>query len=550
MSSFSKLAASVAKRFDSWASASTGLGSFLRDKSTTFNPYLRSAVADKDLETLLDFDDMASILAEAEPEAMFRQGFEARTGDPIIDEAIKRDVIERLEVCRTWTDALVYEAVYGGAAIVIGVNDGLAATEPVNEAGIASIDYLLAIDRRDVRPIEWDEDVLSPRFGKPTLYEILPTHRSAGMGGVSGDKVYVHYSRMIVFEGLRCSPTMKRQRQGWGQSKLDRSFRALQIFHGNWASIANLLTDASQAVFKIPQLWDIMTSPERANLETRAEVMDMSRSVARAIMLDKDEEYERSDTSMSGLPEMLDRTSHRLAASARMPVAILMGREPSGLNATGESDIRSWYDNVAAKRATRVEPQLRKLFRYVFLAKNGPTRGVEPATCAFKWPPMWQMSPVEKSQVYATNTQADVALVQAQVVSAPEVATGRFGPDGYNDEIVLDVSHYQAEVEAIAAHAASGVGAMPPAGGSSLPEVAQDPEAPKPEEAKDPTAALNGAQVQSLLSIVQQVAARQIPRDTGVQLITAAFPLDVAAADRILGPVGSTFFVEVPSGQP
>lgn len=63
---------------------------------------------------------------------------------------------------------------------------------------------------------------------------------------------------------------------------------------------------------------------------------------------------------------------------------------------------------------------------------------------------------------------------------------------------------------------------------------------------KDPQAALNGAQVTSLLSIVNSAATRQVPRETAIQLIVAAFPISPEQADRILGPVGKSFFVEEP----
>lgn len=58
-------------------------------------------------------------------------------------------------------------------------------------------------------------------------------------------------------------------------------------------------------------------------------------------------------------------------------------------------------------------------------------------------------------------------------------------------------------------------------------------------EAKDPDAALNGAQVESLITIVKEVAGRAIPRETGLALTTAAFPLDEREAENLLGSVGS-----------
>ena len=83
---------------------------------------------------------------------------------------------------------------------------------------------------------------------------------------------------------------------------------------------------------------------------------------------------------------------------------------------------------------------------------------------------------------------------------------------------------------------------------ASLNPVASDGSA-MPEEAKDPATALNGAQVASLLEIVQQVGGRLIPRETGVALVMAAFPLDRAAAETVMGEVGRTFFTAPPQDQ-
>jgi len=56
--------------------------------------------------------------------------------------------------------------------------------------------------------------------------------------------------------------------------------------------------------------------------------------------------------------------------------------------------------------------------------------------------------------------------------------------------------------------------------------------------------ALNGAQVQAATAIVAQVAGRLLPRESGVQQLVEFFNLDPAKADRIMGSVGKTFFVE------
>jgi hypothetical protein len=80
--------------------------------------------------------------------------------------------------------------------------------------------------------------------------------------------------------------------------------------------------------------------------------------------------------------------------------------------------------------------------------------------------------------------------------------------------------------------------------GTLVPQASTDPAAAP--HAKDPTTALNGAQVSSLQEIVAAVASRQLPRASGVAMMLAAFPIDATTADNIMGDVGIGFFTAPP----
>lgn len=80
------------------------------------------------------------------------------------------------------------------------------------------------------------------------------------------------------------------------------------------------------------------------------------------------------------------------------------------------------------------------------------------------------------------------------------------------------------------------------------PSVAEAPR-PRPTSDDEPAAgegvaeaaagvSLNGAQVASLLEIVSQVAQEQIPRETGLTLMTTAFPITRPLAEQIMGDIG------------
>jgi hypothetical protein len=60
-------------------------------------------------------------------------------------------------------------------------------------------------------------------------------------------------------------------------------------------------------------------------------------------------------------------------------------------------------------------------------------------------------------------------------------------------------------------------------------------------QAVDPASALNGAQVQALVEVVQAVARGELPRASGVEIIVASFPVTREAAEQIMGEVGKTF---------
>lgn len=69
--------------------------------------------------------------------------------------------------------------------------------------------------------------------------------------------------------------------------------------------------------------------------------------------------------------------------------------------------------------------------------------------------------------------------------------------------------------------------------------------------AVDPSTALNGAQVASLLEIIKSVARGELPRASGVAMILAAFPVTNSQAEKIMGAVGAGFTPTVtpaPSG--
>ncbi len=223
-----------------------------------------------------------------------------------------------------------------------------------------------------------------------------------------------------------------------------RISKVLSDFHQTWGSAAILMQDFAQAVLKINGLADLIATNQDDVITRRAQALDMSRSVARMFLIDSEEEFERKATPMTGMPEMLEKFALRLAAAAGMPVTLLMGQAPAGLNATGASDIRFFYDQIAARQTHQLSPKLQYLVRLVMRAKDSASGSVEPDNWSIQFNPLWQLTDLEMADVRLKQAQADLIYLQNGCVSPAEIATSRFGGDEWSAVTQIDFENRSA----------------------------------------------------------------------------------------------------------
>lgn len=428
--------AKAAKRTDGWINAITGIGMTGRDKSkgTTF---CVDALARETLEALWRGDDMAARVIETIPNEMLREGFELHSGDKDTDEKVMAS-LEDLDVSDAFVQALCLDRAFGGSGILIGANDGqLDLTQPLHEDAIKSIDWLTVLSGGpggELRPNLYYDDPRAKKFGEPMTYCV-----QADATTVATEHMEVHESRLILFKGVRTTRRQTRINQGWGDSVLIRCNKVLSDFHQSWGSAAILLQDFSQAVLSIKDLADLIATNQDDVIVKRAQAIDLCRSVARMVLLDAEESFERKATPMTGLPEMLQQFALRFSAAADMPVSLLMGQAPAGLNATGASDIRFFYDRTKSRQTTRLFKPLQRLVRLLLRAKSGPTAGQEPDAWTIKFKPLWQLTELEQADVKLKQAQVDQIEIMAGVVTAEEVAISRHGGDSYSTTTTIDM---------------------------------------------------------------------------------------------------------------
>lgn len=528
------------ERLDGFVNAITGLGTS-RDRLTGAQLYSTRATVQQQgiLETLYYENDLCASIVDAIVDDSMRQGIElerAQTvGEDDDGETVKRQAeamlrrADDLGAISAVDAAARFGRLYGGGAVFLVMDDG--ANEQPLKLGRRIVSTMV-LHRWELTPSTYYTDPMKPRYGEVEVWRANPS-------GVSGAaNLLIHESRLLPFYGLPVSRDERTRQNGWSLSVLTRVYDVIRDVDQNWRSVSNILSQSTQPIFKILGLASMVANGQDEVLTRRMAAANLGRSALNAVLIDSEgEEFRYENASLSGLDVILDKSWQRAAAAARMPVTRLMGMSPAGLNATGASDIRGWYDSVQAYREGDLGPQLRRLFE-VIAAELGDTA---PGEWAVAWPSLWQMSPTEEATHRKTIADTDAVYIDKGVVLPEEVAVTRFGGGGYSDgPVQIDTSLRETPTEVVEAPAMP-TGEVAP---GTWTEPTAETAAPvtDPELAKDPAAALNGAQVASLQEIVQSVARRELPRDSGIAMILAAFPLELEQAERIMGPVGVSFF--------
>jgi phage-related protein (TIGR01555 family) len=407
-----------AKRFvkDGYANLITGLNNAKTAKKRATHHRLDSFLQEEELESMFAEDGLAARIVKLLPDDMFREGWEYEFPD--IDD-IKAseftdaydEVFEAIGAQTKLKLAFYWARLYGGAAILIGVVDGQTMDKPLDPKRIRSFEKLKIIDRTEIEfsRIQFQLDPAQPRYGLPVYYPIKFDSGS----GVEEEKL-VHYTRVLEIHGdtlpRKAAASLSAEDRYWGISVLQRAEERLKTLGSSMGSIDQLLDEMSVGKYKIKDLAMLLSSPEgNAAIQRRVELMDLTRSAFRSQYLDSEEEFSRDSVSFQGIPDILHILFMLLSADTGYPITRLFGVSPGGMNATGENDMRNYYDSVRSLQSTELKPILLYLLRIISEWKKIP----EPY---INFMPLQTMN--EKERAELDKMKADKDKIEADTYKA------------------------------------------------------------------------------------------------------------------------------------
>jgi phage-related protein (TIGR01555 family) len=420
-------------RLDGWENIVTGQGIASRDKrmGALFRP--GSKIDKYTLEQMYTFDDVVARAVDIIPQEMLREGVSILEDT---DGALMA-ALDGLEWRKKIREALAWSRLKGGALVVIGADDGKSLSAPLDLKSVRAVNYLNVYDAYEARPFAYYNDPFKPKFRDVAIYELWPSGTPLAQNTLIGAKV--HESRCLRFDGMLVPRELRNEYDGWGPTLVDRLYPVIRDFAAAFGSMGLLLTEFVQNVYKIKGLAEALQADEEDLVRQRLSTLDLTRSVFRAIPIDAElEEFERTaPTAVSGLSDLLDRMALRLSMALGVPMTLLMGQSPAGLNATGESDHANFYNTIKAMQIEQLQAPLSRLFTLVAKANSIPNV-VKKKTVAFDFRSLWQPSDLEIAQTHEAQAKADEMYVKNGILSPFEVALSRFRGGRYSLDTRLE----------------------------------------------------------------------------------------------------------------
>ena len=300
---------------------------------------------------------------------------------------------------------------YGGCAVFIGTGEE-DLTKPLDPSKITKggVKYLSVVNRSELHAGELEQDPRLPYYGKPKMYTMS--------GG--GEPIDIHPSRLVLLQGEELpDERYGGTNHGWSDPVLNALLTDVRNLDATVANVASLVFEAKIDIVGIHGFNEGLRSGGQQYEDTvvnRASLTSKGKSINSTLVMDAQDVYNSKNTSFASLPDIIDRFMQMASAASSIPMTLLFGMSPGGLNATGDSDTRGYYDRIKVVQTLELEPAMEILTECLIRSATG-ARATE---LHYNWKPLWQ--PTTKERAETGKTIAETFKIVAEGMGIPDEA--------------------------------------------------------------------------------------------------------------------------------
>lgn len=331
------------------------------------------------------------------------------------DDPQKLEIIEnelkKLHIKDLFHKAVTTTGYMGGAFIFIDTGEDdltlpLAINDLSAELKEGSKVKFVVVDPVNVSPIEYNcINPLRDDYMKPRMWQVLGKR--------------VHASRLLPFVENQPPMLLKPNYNFLGIPQAQILWDYVMHFNQTRASTARLLEKISLLVVQTDM--DAVLSDEHGIelFDAKMEFLERYRNNDSVFVCDKESEGVMNvQTTIAGCTDVVRQSLELIACINRTPAVKLLGISPSGFNATGESDLKNYYDYISSKQELYRE-QIQTIINVIQLCEFGI---IDPAI-TFKFEPLNEENKASQAMTAQTKIGALTQLVDRQAMSAEELRT-------------------------------------------------------------------------------------------------------------------------------
>jgi len=276
----------------------------------------------------------------------------------------------------------------------------------------------------------------------------------------------IHRSRIPTFIG-RPVPDLLKPAYSFGGLSLSQMAKPyVDIWLQTRESVAEIVRSFSVMVLETDLATRLMPGGGgAADVLARVAAFNALRDNQGTFVINKNTEgFQNVSAPLSGLHELQAQSQEHVASVARIPLVKYTGIEPSGLNASSEGSIRTFYDSIAAFQPKLFDPNLDFVIDVAMITLWGE----RDPDIVKEYVPLHSLTEKEEAELRKTNAEtAQIHIDSGVLWQEEERARVASDPQGlYPGLDPEDVPDLKEEEEA---------GLVPPGAGKGLEAVLEEP---------------------------------------------------------------------------
>ena len=417
------------KRLDGWVNPLTGINFNSRSGSSYWSANKNYNLNQGTLDSMYSKDGISKRIIDIYPEEALRTFIDA-------DQRILEE-FDRLKLKSKTFEGLRDARLFGGSVVVAFIDDGRSLEDELDYENIDKLIHLKVFDRYKVTwfPTDLVTDPLDEDYGMPLFYTIQNNNF------VSSDSVQfkVHKSRLFRFAGDNTTDFCKKNNQGWDNSCMLSLYQSLQSFGESLGVAAEIVQGYLETVITIPGFSDLMRETDgELKVASRIEHINRTKGAFKTVYLSEGETYQKHVTNSHGLSEILDRVGEIISASCSIPVSVLFGRSPAGLNATGKQELDLMNNKIEEYRNNHIKPFFMWIFKIIEAQKSFISEAGTDLDFHWEFHPLVTLDEKKEAETRRLNAEVDRMYIDLGILDAETVRNGRYHADmTFNNNLML-----------------------------------------------------------------------------------------------------------------